>query len=73
MGVDPFIRYLQGHPLDLEMLCVDDPLLQRMMVLVVVNPERVPGVNVEGARALERYLLAPPTQAQIQTFPLSWL
>jgi tungstate transport system substrate-binding protein len=67
-GVDPFIRYLQGHPLDLEMLCVDDPLLQRMMVSVVVNPERVPGVNVEGARALERFLLAAATQARIQHF-----
>lgn len=67
-GADPFIRYLQGHSVDLQMLCVDDPLLQRMMVSVVVNPERVPGVNVEGARAFERYLLAPATQARIQHF-----
>ena len=67
-GVDPFIRYLQGHSLDLELLCVNDPVLQRMMVSVVVDPERVPGVNVEGARALEGYLLAPATQARIQRF-----
>jgi tungstate transport system substrate-binding protein len=67
-GVDPFIRYRQGHPLELEMLCVSDPLLQRMMVSVVVNPDSVPDVNVEGARALERYLLAPATQARIQRF-----
>jgi ABC-type tungstate transport system permease subunit len=39
-----------------------------MMVSVVVTPARVPGVNVEGARALEGYLLAPATQARIRHF-----
>jgi tungstate transport system substrate-binding protein len=67
-GVDPFILYLQGHSLDLELLSVNDPVLQRMMVSVVVNPERVPGVNVEGAHALEAYLLDPATAARIQRF-----
>jgi tungstate transport system substrate-binding protein len=69
-GVDPFVRYIATHPLDEEMLCVGDPILQRMMASVVVNPDRVKGVNVEGARALERYLLAPATQARIRAFRL---
>src|SRR5262249_53688857 len=67
-GADPFISYRRGHSLNLELLCVNDPILQRMMVSVVVNPERIPGVNLEGARALESYLLAASTQARIQQF-----
>ncbi len=67
-GVDPFVRFIATHTLDEEMLCVGDPMLQRMLASVVVNPERVEGVNVEGARALERYLLAPATQARIRAF-----
>src|SRR5229473_2667737 len=67
-GVDPFVRFVAGYPLQEEMLCVGDPILQRTMSSVVVNPETVKGVNVEGARALERYLLLPATQARIRTF-----
>jgi ABC-type tungstate transport system permease subunit len=67
-GVDPFLQLVATHPLEEEMLCLDDPILQRMMVSVVVNPERVKGVNVEGARALQRYLLAPATQARIRAY-----
>jgi tungstate transport system substrate-binding protein len=67
-GADPFVRFIAIHPLEEEMLCVADPVLQRMMASVVVNPERVEGVNLEGARALERYLLAPATQARIRAF-----
>jgi ABC-type tungstate transport system permease subunit len=67
-GVDPFLQLVASHPLEEEMLCVNDPILQRMMVSVVVNPERVKGVNVEGARALQRYLLAPATQARIRAY-----
>jgi tungstate transport system substrate-binding protein len=67
-GVDPFVRYVATHPLEEEILCIGDSILQRVMVSVVVNPERVSGVNLEGARALERYLLAPATQARIRAF-----
>jgi ABC-type tungstate transport system permease subunit len=38
------------------------------MATIVVNPAKFPGVNVEGARALEAYLLAPATQAAIAAF-----
>ena len=67
-GADPFIQYRRGRSLNLEMLCIKDPILQRMMVSVVVNPDAVPGVNVEGARALQGYLLAAPAQARVQHF-----
>jgi ABC-type tungstate transport system permease subunit len=49
-------------------LVTDDPLLLRMMVTVVVQPEKVKGVNAQGARALERFLIAPETQARIRQF-----
>jgi len=67
-GVDPFVRFVATHPLEEEMLCIGDSILQRVMVSVVVNPERVSGVNLEGARALEQYLLAAATQARIRAF-----
>jgi tungstate transport system substrate-binding protein len=67
-GVDPFVRFVAGHPLQEEMLCVGDPIFQRTMASVVVNPDAVKGVNVEGAQALERYLLLPTTQARIRAF-----
>ena len=70
-GVDPFVRFVATHPIEEEMLCIGDSMLQRMMVSVVVNPDRVKGVNVEGARALEQYLLAPATQARIRAFRYS--
>ena len=65
-GVDPFIRLISIRPIEEEMLCVADPVLQRIMVSVVVNPDTVEGVNVEGAQALQQYLLTPTTQARIR-------
>jgi len=67
-GVDPFVRLISIRPIEEEMLCVADPVLQRIMVSVVVNPDTVEGVNAEGAQALQQYLLAPATQARIRTF-----
>ena len=40
------------------------------MVTVAVNPDKVAGVNVEGAEAFQQYLLDPATQAQIRAFRL---
>ena len=54
--------------MNLEPLVVGDPLFQRIMVSIVVDSKKVPGVNADGARAFERYLLAPATQAQVRTF-----
>jgi tungstate transport system substrate-binding protein len=68
-GLVPFLKYQEEHPeCGMKALVTDDPLLQRLMVSVVVRPEKIKGVNVEGARALERFLIAPDTQARIRAF-----
>jgi tungstate transport system substrate-binding protein len=67
-GVPPFLRLKRQGPLNLEPLVVGDPLFQRIMVSVVVNPAKIPGVNADGAKTLERFLLAPATQARVRAF-----
>lgn len=67
-GVVPFVRLQAQRDLRLDALVTDDPLLQRVMVSVVVNPARIAGVNESGALALQRYLLEPSTQASIRRF-----
>jgi tungstate transport system substrate-binding protein len=62
-GLTPFLRTHRQLSLRLEPLVLADPLLQRLLVSVVV---RVPGSNLEGARALQAHLLAPATQARIR-------
>jgi tungstate transport system substrate-binding protein len=61
-GLTPFLRAHKHDP-HLEPLVLADPLLHRLLVTVVV---RVPGSNVDGARALQAHLLAPATQARIR-------
>jgi len=66
-GLVPFLQYLAQNPqVDLRPLLVKDSWLSRMMVSVVVKPEKFPAANVEGAKALEKYLLTPSTQARIR-------
>lgn len=68
-GLVPFLQYREQNPaVDLRALLVNDSLLSRMMVSVVMKPEKFPNANVEGAKALERYLLLPSTQARIKAF-----
>ena len=69
-GLTPFLAAQQEDPIDLYPLVLGDPLLQRIMISVAVNPDNVPGVNVEGATAFQQYLLAPDTQARIRAFRL---
>ena len=66
-GLTPFLRVSGQKPLKLEPLVVADPLLQRLLVSVIVKPAKVPGVNAEGARALQAHLLSPATQAKIRS------
>jgi tungstate transport system substrate-binding protein len=66
-GLTPFLRLNGQSQLKLEPLVLADPLLQRLLVAIVVKPEKVPGVNAEGAKALQAHLLSPATQAQIRT------
>ena len=63
-GLTPFLRAHKQYPLELEPLVLADPLLQRLMVTVIV---KLPGCNVDGARALQAHLLSPATQARIRT------
>jgi tungstate transport system substrate-binding protein len=67
-GLPPFLRLKRQAHLDLEPLVVGDPLFQRIMVSIVVNPEKVRGTNADAAKIFESYLLAPTTQARIRAF-----
>ena len=40
----------------------------RIMVSIVVNPQRFPAINLAGATALQEYLLRPAVQARIENF-----
>jgi ABC-type tungstate transport system permease subunit len=68
-GAFPFLRFdEQREASQLEILVAGDPLLQRNMAAILVRQDKVPGVNVEGARALLDYLLSPRVQANIAAF-----
>jgi tungstate transport system substrate-binding protein len=67
-GSFPFERFRRRHETTLEVMVWNTPVFHRVMATVVVNPEKVPGVNVAGAKALEAYLLSPPAQAAIAAF-----
>lgn len=67
-GVPPFLRLMRAQALNLEPLVVRDPLFQRIMVSVQVNPAKLKGVNSREAKAFEDFLLAPATQAWIAAF-----
>ncbi len=71
-GMPPFLRLKQQVPIEqpllLEPLVVGDPLLQRIMVAIVVNPDSVKGVNATAAKAFQAFLLSPAIQARIAAF-----
>ena len=68
-GLVPFLKYREEHPeCGMNALLTDDPMFQRLMVSVLVRPDKLPGVNASDAKAFERFLIAPQTQAQIRAF-----
>jgi tungstate transport system substrate-binding protein len=67
-GIPPFLRLKRQAPLALEPLVTGDPIFQRIMVSIVVNPKKITGVNFEGASSFQKYLIAPETQAKIRAF-----
>jgi len=71
-GLPPFLRLKRQQsaeqPLLLEPLVVGDPLLQRIMVAIVVNPDAVKGVNATAAKTFQTFLLSPAVQARIAAF-----
>ena len=70
-GVVPFLRLQQQSRLPLAMLVTQDQLLRSVMVTIVVNEQKVGGVNAKGARALQQYLVEAETQAKIRTFRMA--
>ena len=69
-GLTPFLRTQQQNRVELQPLVLNDALLQRIMVTVAVNPDKVSGVNLTGTEAFQQYLLDPATQARIRAFRL---
>lgn len=67
-GAPPFLRFAQKHETQMQILFADDPIFQRDMCSVVVNPDKIPGANEKSATAFEKYLLSPRAQAQIAAF-----
>jgi len=72
-GIVPFVRLQQQRleqqrPLGMDALVIGDPLFQRVMVSIVVDKSRIPGVDEDAARAFERFLLEPRTQARMRQF-----
>lgn len=67
-GALPFLRFTSKHPSSMEIMVSADPLLQRLMASTIVNADKIPGVNAEGALQLQKYLLDPATQAKIAAF-----
>ena len=67
-GSFPFERFRSKHETPLEVMVWDTPVFHRVMAAIVVHPEKIPGANADGARALQAYLLSPATQAAIAAF-----
>lgn len=67
-GALPFLRFKEKHNSQLEILVSADPILQRVMAAIVVKPEKVEGVNAQGAEQFVSYLLEAETQAKIAAF-----
>ena len=67
-GALPFLRYLSKHSSEMEIMVSADPVLQRVMAAIVVNPAKVAGTNQAGAEAFVKYLLSAKTQAFVANF-----
>ena len=67
-GLHPFLMQPQQG---VQPVLFDDVLMQAMITSVVVDPARVPDVNVDGALALQAFLLEPETQVRIRGFRLA--
>ena len=58
----------QSDTLELEIDVEGDPTLLNIYHVIVVNPEKWPKVNVDGAKAFAAFLTSPETQAVIGQF-----
>ena len=53
---------------DLEILVESDPFLLNVYHVIIVNPEKHPAVNLEGARAFADFITSPEGQSMIAEF-----
>lgn len=67
-GAIPFLRFKEKHASTLELLVTGDPLFQRIMVAIVVQPAKVPGAQSAGAVKFVDYLLSSRAQARIAAY-----
>jgi tungstate transport system substrate-binding protein len=67
-GLPPFLRLKRQGQINLTPLVTGDSIFQRIMVSIIVNPAKVSGVNAEGAKSFQDYLISPATQARIRAF-----
>ena len=62
-GALPFLKFKDKNRSAMEILVSADPILQRVMASVIVNPDKVEGVNVK-ARKRCRNTCSPPEPKQ---------
>jgi tungstate transport system substrate-binding protein len=67
-GLPPFLRLKRQGPIEIEPLVFQDPIFQRIMVSIVVNPKKLSGAHDENAKAFQKFLIEPATQARIRAF-----
>ena len=67
-GAIPFLRFKEKHASTMELLVTDDPLFQRVMAAIVVQPGKVPGAQSERAVKFVDYLLSSRAQARIASY-----
>lgn len=67
-GAFPFLRDKGHHKLKMEALVVDAPVFHRVMASIVIDAQKIPNVNVAGAKEFEAYLLSPRAQALVAAF-----
>lgn len=67
-GVTPFMVGQAQRHLRVVPLVVADPMLLRVMAMIVVSPKKVGALNHAGALALQEHLLTPKTQAEIRDY-----
>jgi tungstate transport system substrate-binding protein len=54
--------------IDLDILVEGDPSLLNIYHVMIINPERWLGINLEGGRAFINFLISPKTQGMIENF-----
>jgi tungstate transport system substrate-binding protein len=67
-GAIPFLRFKEKHASTLDLLVTADPLFQRIMAAIVVQPGKVPGANAAAAEKFVAYLLTANAQTRIAAY-----